>query len=73
MSQLYRKTALEKISSPEQLDKTLKLTSPISWLTLLGITLILTVALVWSIVGTVSETITAFGIISSPVDRKSVV
>ena len=46
MAQIYRKTALDKISSPEQLDKSLKITSPLSWLVLLGLTLIVIVAVI---------------------------
>ena len=30
MAQLYRKAALERISSPEQLDKVLVISSPLS-------------------------------------------
>lgn len=66
MAQLYRKSALERISSPEQLDKTLKLSSPLSWLALLGLTLIVVVVVIWSIVGTIPVTLTAAGVISSP-------
>lgn len=72
MAQLYRKTALEKISSPEQLDKALKVTSPLSWLALVGITLIIVVAIVWSIVGTIPVTVTAQGIIAAPTGTNAV-
>ena len=66
MAQIYRKTALDKISSPEQLDKSLKITSPLSWLVLLGLTLIVIVAVIWSIVGSIPETITLPGILAEP-------
>ena len=36
MAELYRKSALERISSPDQLDTMLKISSPISWLALVG-------------------------------------
>lgn len=72
MAQLYRKSALEKISSPEQLDKALKVTSPSSWIVLLGVTLIIIVTVVWSIVGTIPTTVSAPGIISSPVGTNAV-
>ena len=48
MAQLYRKAALERISNPDQLDKAIAITSPASWLMLIGITLILVVVIVWS-------------------------
>lgn len=61
--QVFRKSALEKISSPDQLDKVLKVTSPMSWLALLGVTLILVFVVVWSFTGSLPSTITASGVI----------
>lgn len=49
--QIYRKALLERMSSPEQLDKMIVITSPAFWLALLGGTVIVAVALVWSIFG----------------------
>lgn len=72
MADLYRKSSLERISSPEQLDKVIKVTSPMSWLALIGITLIIVVTIIWSIVGTIPETITSKGIVSSLVGSNSV-
>ena len=72
MADLYRKSALDRISSPEQLDKVLKITSPMSWLALIGITLIVVVTIIWSIIGTIPVTITTKGIVSSPVGCNAV-
>lgn len=72
MADLYRKSALERISSPEQLDKVLKVTSPMSWLALIGITVIIIVTVIWSIIGTIPVTITTNGIVSSPVGSNAV-
>ena len=66
MAQIYRKTALDKISSPEQLDKTLKITSPLSWLVLIGVTLIVVVGVIWSFTGSMAETITLEGVLVEP-------
>ena len=68
----YRKAALDRISSPEQLDKVLKVTSPMSWLAMIGITLIIVVTVIWSIIGTIPVTITTPGIVVSPVGCNSV-
>ena len=65
MKNVYRKSALDKISSPDQLDKVLKVTSPMSWLALLGITLIIAFAVYWSFTGYLPSTITAPGVIVS--------
>lgn len=72
MADLYRKSSLERISSPEQLDKVLKVTTPMSWMALMGLTLIVVVTVIWSIVGTIPVTITTKGIISSPVGSNAV-
>ena len=66
MADLYRKSALEKISSPEQLDKTLTVISPLSWLVLVGFTLIIAATIVWGFLGTIPMSITVQGIIASP-------
>jgi len=66
MAELYRKSALEKISSPEQLDKALRVTSPMTWLVLTVATALAVIAIVWSIVGSIPITVTANGIVSSP-------
>ena len=66
MAQLYRKSALDKISDPEQLDKALTVTTPLSWLALVALTLVIVVTLIWSIVGRIPVTITADGVITNP-------
>jgi len=50
---LFRKKALEKLSSPEQLDKLIVITSPKGWLALLAVGLIVIVGLLWGIFGTI--------------------
>lgn len=72
MAELYRKSALEKISSPEQLDKALTVTSPASWIVLLGIAVIVVASIVWSILGTIPVTVSAQGIISPKVGTNAV-
>lgn len=72
MAELYRKTALEKISSPEQLDKALTVTSPMSWLALIAVTVMIIVTIIWSIVGTIPVTVTTKGIVASPVSTNAV-
>lgn len=72
MAELYRKSALERISSPEQLDKALTVTSPMSWIVLIAITLIMVVTIIWSIIGTIPVTVTTNGIVASPVSTNAV-
>lgn len=51
MADLFRKTSLEKLSSPEQLDKMIVITPPSFWIALLGAAGMIVFALVWSIFG----------------------
>lgn len=66
MAELYRKSSLERISSPDQLDTMLKISSPMSWLALAGVTLIVAVTLVWAFIGRIPMTVTTTGIVTSP-------
>jgi hypothetical protein len=63
MAELYNKAALERLSSPEQLDKAISVSKPISWLALLGVTVIIAAAVVWSIFGTLPTVTPVNGII----------
>lgn len=65
MAQLYRKTSLEKLSNPEQLDTELRITSPLSWLALLGAALVFAAVILWSIFGTLPETVSVSGMVVS--------
>ncbi len=63
MKSVFRQSALDKLTSVEQLDKTLKITSPLSWLALVGVTVIIIATIIWSIIGTLPTTVTANGMI----------
>lgn len=65
MAQIFRKSAIERLSSPEQLDRLIVITSPLSWLALVGVALIIAVIIIWAFFGTVPSTIDAKGIITN--------
>lgn len=48
---IFRQKSVDRVSSPEQLDAYLKVTSPSVWLVLVGIIFILIGAIVWSTFG----------------------
>ena len=60
--EVYRKSVLEKLSSPEQLDRMITIISPTFWLAAAGGGLILAIALIWSIVGRLPVNVTTNGI-----------
>lgn len=72
MAQLFRKSSIEKLSSPEQLDKSIIVTSPMSWIALIGVALIVVCFFVWAFCGSMPSTMDARGIISNGVYTNSV-
>src|SRR5579871_6330022 len=60
---LFRQTSLERLSSPEQLDQLLQVTTPRGWLALAGLGGLLVMAVLWGIFGTVQNTKTGQGIL----------
>lgn len=59
---IYRKSTLDRMSSPEQLDKMIVITSPSFWLALAGGLLIVVVALIWAIAGRLPVKVETTGI-----------
>ncbi len=60
---LFRKVALERMSSPEQLDRLLQVTAPKSWLGLLALVGLLAAAIAWGFLGEVRTTLSAQGVL----------
>lgn len=61
--QFFRQAALERLSSPEQIDRLLPLTSPRSWIALAAVGLLLTGAIIWGIFGTIYTTVEGQGVL----------
>ncbi|MDR0886990.1 MAG: NHLP bacteriocin system secretion protein [Clostridiales Family XIII bacterium] len=62
MAELFRKSSLEKLSSPEQLDRMIVITSPSFWIAMLGVLVIFLSALTWSIFGRLPMKVNSQGI-----------
>lgn len=65
-SKVFRKAALDRLSSPEQLDLTMRVTSPQSWIALAGLGLLLLAVVIWSFAGTIPTRVNAQGVIIRP-------
>lgn len=50
---IFRKVALERLSSPEQLDQLMQVTTPRGWLSLVAVGILLSGAMVWGFVGSI--------------------
>jgi HlyD family secretion protein len=62
-NRLFRQQALDRLSSPEQLDEVLQVTNPRSWLALAGVGLLLATALAWGIWGSVPKKVRGEGML----------
>lgn len=60
---LFRQAALDRIASPEDLDRLLVVTRPGSWIALLALLLIIGAALTWSFVGRLATYVTGPGLL----------
>uniref|UniRef100_B8HM13 Secretion protein HlyD n=1 Tax=Cyanothece sp. (strain PCC 7425 / ATCC 29141) TaxID=395961 RepID=B8HM13_CYAP4 len=63
---IFRKEALERLSSPEQLDQLMQVVSPQAWLPLGAAGFMLAVALLWSVFGRIPITVTGQGVLIAP-------
>lgn len=59
---LFRKEALERLQSPEQLDQVMRVTRPSGWLALIALFMILAAAFTWSILGHIPTKVHGQGI-----------
>jgi HlyD family secretion protein len=62
-SNLFRKAALEKLSSPERLDVLMRVTSPKGWLALGSLGLLIVGVVVWSVIGQIAIKVEGKGIL----------
>lgn len=73
MAALFREQALERLSSPEQLDQTMRIARPTGWLAVLLILALTVVALVWASVSSAPINVTGPGILIEPGGIRDVV
>jgi HlyD family secretion protein len=62
-STVFRKVALERLSSPEQLDELMQVTDPRGWLVLTAFGLVLATALGWGILGALPQDVSGVGML----------
>jgi HlyD family secretion protein len=60
---IFRKVALERLSSPEQLDQLLQVTDPKGWLALAALGLLLLTSVAWGIFGSIPTAASGEGIL----------
>lgn len=62
-SQLFRKVALERMSSPDQLDQLLRVTTPRAWFALIGLVALVGVTVLWGFLGQVTTKVAGQGVL----------
>jgi HlyD family secretion protein len=60
---IFRKESLENISSPEQLDSLMKVTTPVGWLALVAVGLIIAAVVLWGFWGSIPTTVAGSGLL----------
>ena len=60
---IFRKVSLDRLASPEQLDQLMRVTDSGGWVALLAIALLLLSVVVWSVAGSVPQTVAGMGIL----------
>ena len=60
---VFRKVAMDRLSSPEQLDQLTQVTNPRSWLALLGFGVVIAVVLGWGVLGSMPESVSGTGML----------
>jgi len=63
---LFRKSALDRISSPEQLNEYMKVAGPGVWAILAGLAVTFAAFIVWGVVGSIPETVQISGTVLAP-------
>lgn len=61
MAGIFRKTALERLSSPDQLDSMLKITTPMSWVGIGAAAALAAAVVVWAFTGSIPNTVSGPG------------
>lgn len=63
---IFREASLERLSTPEQLDQVMKVTSPIAWIALIALAAVIVGGVVWGVLGKVPIKVSGKGILISP-------
>lgn len=63
MAEIFRKAALDRLSSPDQLDKQIKIISPMHWLAAGGVTVAVGAVILWSCLGSLPQKTEVNGIL----------
>ncbi|SFT79214.1 HlyD family secretion protein [Selenomonas sp. GACV-9] len=64
--QIFSKEALDKMHSPEKLDMTMTITTPIGWMGLIAVAVMMLAVVIWSVFGSFTVKADGMGLIMDP-------
>lgn len=68
MNGIYRKKAIKKANSTEQLDKAIVISSPFSWVGIIGVSVFIIAVILWSVFTTIPTVVSTKGIYAEKAD-----
>lgn len=72
MNGIYRKKAIKNAYSTEQLDKAIVISSPLSWLGIIGVLVFITAVITWSVFTTIPTVVNTKGVYTEKADLLAV-
>ncbi|CAK0746180.1 NHLP bacteriocin system secretion protein [uncultured Gammaproteobacteria bacterium] len=63
---IFREASLERLSTPDQLDQIMRVTTPTAWLAVVALVVVVIGGVVWGVLGTVPIKVSGKGILISP-------
>lgn len=72
MQSVFRKAAIERLSSPDRLDSMLKVTTPLSWAGIAAAAALAAAVIIWSLTGSIPTTISAPGFLVSSYNTNTI-
>lgn len=72
-SDIFRKSALDSVATPEQLDQQVKIMKPVTWIILIAVTIGFLTLSIWGFVGNIISGVTYKGVIFPNTDISAVV
>jgi biotin carboxyl carrier protein len=70
---IFRAKALDRLSSPDQLDQLMKVTSARSWLAMIALAAVIAAAVVWGFVGNLPRSVSGQAILTQPDGIRNIV
>lgn len=72
MQSVFRKSAIDRLSSPDRLDSMLKVTTPLSWVGIAAAAALAVAVIFWSLTGSIPTTISAPGFLVSSYNTNTI-